>query len=438
MADLHELTVSAAATSIRSGRLRAVNLVEALLDRIGRLDERLHAWVRLDAVRARAEARACDAELAAGTVRGSLHGVPLGVKDIYFTEGLETEAGSPLRKGFIPAHDAVTISRLRRAGAIVLGKTETTQFAMGDAAPTRNPWNLEHTPGGSSSGSAAAVAARMVPAALGSQTAGSVLRPASFCGVVGFKPSYGRCSAEGIFPLAWSLDHPGVITRSVADARLLFRILDERGERPRRRRSAEAPTLGVLRGRLIEQADPHVLANLEAVTKRLRAAGATLQEIRLSDDFDLAIDVHHVVMAAEAAAYHAADHLAQPDAYRPNLRALIETGALIPASLYLQAQRLREELRTQVLALLDGLDCLVMPTVVGTAPAGLAWTGSRTFQSPWSLFGMPALSVPSGLSRDGLPYGFQLIGAVDRDHAVLDAGAWCEHILGPLPAPRFD
>jgi len=159
--------------------------------------------------------------------------------------------------------------------------------------------------------------------------------------------------------------------------------------------------------------------------------------VRLPDDFDLAVEVHHVIMAAEAAAYHAADHLAQPAAYRPNLRALIETGALIPAAMYLQAQRLRVELRKQALALLDGLDCLVMPSVVGTAPAGLAWTGSRTFQSPWSLFGMPSLSLPSGLSREGLPYGVQLIGAVDGDYGILDTGAWCERVLGDFPAPRL-
>ena len=145
-----------------------------------------------------------------------------------------------------------------------------------------------------------------------------------------------------------------------------------------------------------------------------------------------------MVMSAEAAAYHATDHLAQPDAYRPNLRALIETGALVPAAMYLQAQRLREELRRQALAMLDGLDCLVMPSVVGTAPAGLAWTGSRTFQSPWSLFGMPSLSIPGGLSREGLPYGVQLIGAVDGDYGVLNTGDWCEHVLGDFPAPRLN
>lgn len=430
-----ELTLTEAAGAIRTRRLSSTTLLESLLGRIQRVDANVHAWVRVDAARARAEAAACDAEAAAGLLRGPLHGIPVGLKDIYFTEGLATEAGSPLHKGFVPSEDAATVARLRQAGAIVLGKTETTQFAMGDPAPTRNPWNLDHTPGGSSSGSAAAVAARMVPAALGSQTAGSVLRPASFCGVVGFKPSFGRFSVAGIFPLAWTLDHPGTLTRSVADARLLFPILDERRQRLPRRRSARAPVLGLLRGRFIEQADAGALANLERVAGRLTAAGATIVEVRLADDFDLAVEVHHVIMASEAAAYHAADHHAGPDAYRPLLRALIEAGSLVPAAVYLQAQRLREELRANAAALLDGMDCLVMPSALGAAPPGLASTGNPIFNAPWSLFGMPSVSLPAGLSDGGLPYGLQLVAAAGHDDVVLDAGRWCEGCLEPLPMP---
>jgi aspartyl-tRNA(Asn)/glutamyl-tRNA(Gln) amidotransferase subunit A len=437
MSALHELTASQAAKLIRAGELRSTDLLEALLDRIAKFDSSLRAWVRLDTKRSRAEASARDAEVAAGKILGPLHGVPMGVKDIFFTEGMATEAGSPLRKDFTPAHDAATVARLRAAGAIILGKTETTQFAMGDAAPTRNPWNLEHTPGGSSSGSAAAVAARMVPAALGSQTAGSVLRPASFCGVVGFKPTYGRYSSEGIFPLAWSLDHPGTITRSVADARLLFTVLDEQRERLRLRPSRSKPRFGLLSGRFIDLAQPDVLTNLKEAAARLRSHGAVVRSVRLPDDFDLAIDVHRVIMSAEASAYHAADHLRQPDSYRSNLRALIETGALIPATVYLQAKRLREELREQALGLLTELDCLLMPSCVGTAPAGLAWTGSRTFTSAWSLFGMPAVSIPSGLDREGLPFGLQIVGPAGADAQTLAAAEWCEQVLGPLPVPAM-
>jgi len=435
VAEPFELTASQVAAAIRAGRLSPVELVDSLLDRISRLDTAVHAWVRVDAERARAEARACVAEAAESRSRGPLHGVPVGLKDIYFTEGLATEAGSPLHTGFVPKQDAATVARLRRAGAIVLGKTQTTQFAMGDPAPTCNPWDLQHTPGGSSSGSAAAVAARMVPAALGTQTAGSVLRPASFCGIVGFKPTSGRFSLEGIFPLAWTLDHPGTLTRSVADARLLFSVLDERGEHARRRGAGRAPILGLLRGAFIAKADSDALANLEVTAGRLARAGATLTDVRLPDGFDLAVEVHHVIMAAEAASYHAADHLTHPESYRPLLRTLIETGALVPASVYLHAQRLRTELVSEAAALLDGVDCLIMPSALGAAPPGLASTGNPIFNVPWSLFGLPALSIPSGLSGDGLPYGLQLIGRADADAALLDAAEWCERALGRLPMP---
>jgi aspartyl-tRNA(Asn)/glutamyl-tRNA(Gln) amidotransferase subunit A len=430
-----ELTASKAAAAIRSGRLSPVDLVESLLDRIARLDPAVRAWVRLDGERARSSARALATEAAEWRSRGLLHGVPVGLKDIYFTEGLGTEAGSPLYEGFVPKEDAATVARLRRAGAIVLGKTETTQFAMGDPAPTRNPWNLEHTPGGSSSGSAAAVAARMVPAALGTQTAGSVLRPASFCGVVGFKPSAGRYSLEGIFPLAWTLDHPGTFTRSVVDARLFFSVLDEFGERRRRTPRDRAPRLGFLRGRFIDQADAGALDQVESAAGRLAAAGAVVIEVSLPDDFDLAVEVHHVIMATEAAAYHAANHLRQPDAYRPVLRTLIETGSLVPAGVYLQAQQLRKEVKEAIAALFQNVDCLAMPSALGTAPEGLESTGNPVFNAPWSLVGVPSLSIPCGLSAAGLPYGLQLIGRFGADLALLDAGEWCERHLWSLPLP---
>jgi Asp-tRNA(Asn)/Glu-tRNA(Gln) amidotransferase A subunit family amidase len=430
-----DLDATEAAARIAAGQLSPVDLVESLLDRIGALDGLVHAWARLDADTARRAAVLAASDANAGTLYGPLHGVPVGLKDIYLTAGLATEAGSPLYQGYVPDKDAATVARLRRAGAIILGKTETTQFAMGDAAPTRNPWNPEHTPGGSSSGSAAAVASRMVPAALGTQTAGSVLRPAAFCGVVGFKPTAGRFSLEGIFPLAWTLDHPGTISRSVRDARLLASVLDEVGDLPALRQSERPPRLGVLGGRFVERADGEALGNLDQAVQRLAAAGATLSEIRLPDDFDLVVDVHHIVMASEAAAYHLADHTGNPGAYRPNLRALIEVGSLVPAVAYLQAQRLRTELCGPVDRALRDLDCVIMPTALGTAPEGLSSTGDPAFNAPWSLFGVPSISIPCGVSGIGLPFGLQLVGPRMGDAAVLDAAEWCEGVLGPLPMP---
>lgn len=441
MTEPHELTLVEAAAAIREGRLAARDLVESLLDRIERLDPLLHAWVRLDAGRARATAGELDAERSQGRLRGALHGVPVGLKDIYFTAGLATEAGSPLHAGFVPERDARTVARLRQAGAIVLGKTETTQFAYSDPAPTRNPWNTDHTPGGSSSGCAAAVAARMVPAALGTQTAGSILRPAAFCGVVGFKATAGRLSLDGIFPLSWSLDHPGPIARSVADLQSLFAVLDEQPVPGQQTRSSahtplgSPPGLGLLGGRFLDEADADALRHFDQAVRRLSRAGAAVREVRLPDDFDLADDVHHVIMRAEAAAYHRADHVRAPEAYRPNLRAAIELGSLIPAPLYLQAQRLRNELLQASSQLFDGVDCLIMPSALGEAPADLTTTGNAIFNAPWSLFGMPALTIPSGLGRGGLPLGLQIIGRRWQDATVLAVGSWCESALGTLPIP---
>jgi Asp-tRNA(Asn)/Glu-tRNA(Gln) amidotransferase A subunit family amidase len=261
------------------------------------------------------------------------------------------------------------------------------------------------------------------------------LRPASFCGVVGFKPSAGRYSLDGIFPLAWTLDHPGSLTRSVADARLIFSVLDERGETPESLSADAAPRIGVLRGPFIDQADAEAVQSVNQAIKSFAAAGAEVRDTRLDEEFDLAVEVHHVIMASETAGYHGPKHAPRPDAYRPILRALIETGALVPAQVYLQAQRIRNELRDEALALFDGVDVLAMPSALGAAPAGLSSTGNPIFNAPWSLFGFPAISIPCGLSEDGLPYGLQLIARPQRDLALLDAAEWCERRLPALPLP---
>ncbi len=435
MVEPYELTVSQASDAIAARRLSPLELLESLLGRIELIEPAIEAWVRLDTERAVQDAQQCEAEAAAGRLRGPLHGVPIGFKDIYFTEGLATEAGSPIYRGFIPRHDARTVARLRAAGAIVLGKTETTQFAMGDPAPTRNPWNLEHTPGGSSSGSAAAVAARMVPAALGTQTAGSVLRPAAFCGVVGFKPTYRRYSTEGIVPLARSLDHPGTLTRTVDDARLLFSILDERGEVGTGADGKRPPLILQLSGAFLDSCEPGASQHFRAIMAALSRGGATVQTWEAGDLFEPMLEVHHVIMAAEAAALHAQDFSQRPQAYRPLLRALIEAGSLIPAAAYIRAQELRTALVERLRRRLPPGAVLALPSARGAAPKDLTTTGDPVMNAPWSLCGLPAISIPSGLSADGLPYGLQLVGQANEDAALLDLAAWCEAVLGPLPAP---
>src|SRR6266511_5144302 len=271
MAELYDLTAHEAARSIRQGELSPVMLVEALLQRIDGLEPQVQAWVTLDRAGALATARQLEEDMQHGRTRGLLHGVPVGMKDIYYTAGLKTTCGSRIFADFVPSYDATPVARLKQAGAIILGKTVTTEFATMDPGPTRNPWHLAHTPGGSSSGSAAAVAARMVPVALGSQTFGSIQRPAAYCGVYGLKPTFGRVSRYGVFPLSWSLDHVGPLARTVTDVALVLQVLA--GHDPHDPASSRAPVpdylqavqhadhpprLGLVRPFYLERADPEL------------------------------------------------------------------------------------------------------------------------------------------------------------------------------------
>jgi Asp-tRNA(Asn)/Glu-tRNA(Gln) amidotransferase A subunit family amidase len=438
----HQLSIGEAAAAIATGRVRALELARALIERVDRLEPELRAWVVVDRERALAEAAERDRE----PRRGPLHGVPVGIKDIFDVAGLPTAAGFPPFAGRVADADCTAVARLRAAGAVVLGKTVTTQFAYMDPPPTRNPWNPERTPGGSSSGSGAAVAARMVPGALGSQTGGSVLRPAAYVGVVGLKPSYGRVSRRGVLALAWSIDHPGTFSRTVADAAMLLQAIaghdpadPTSSARPVDDYSAAArpgtpPRLVVLDD-FVERAQPDAGARFAATLDALARAGARLAHGRPGAD-DL-IGTHAVLMQAETASVHRRLHAELADQYSPRIRAYVESGALIAAVDYLDAQRQRRVLRRRVEALLDEGDCLVLPTVSGPAPA-TDTTGDPTFQGPFSLLGLPAITIPAGLDRDGLPLGLQLVGAAFGEATVLQAAAWCERELGPgSPPPAY-
>jgi aspartyl-tRNA(Asn)/glutamyl-tRNA(Gln) amidotransferase subunit A len=443
MSELFELGVAEIATRVRSRELSAVELVQALLARIDATEPRVQAWEAVDAERALAAAAACDANASTGA--GSLAGVPVGVKAIYNVAGLPTTAGWSVAASPPAANDSRTVATVRGAGAIILGHTVSTPFAMSDPPRTRNPWDPARTPGGSSSGSAAAVAARQVPAALGSQTAGSILRPAAYCGVVGLKPTFGRVSRRGIVPLSWSLDHPGPIARSVQDAALLLEALaiydvrDTSSRRPASEedlRLAEAPPpprLGVVRD-VLERSEPEVRAHTEGVIAQLERAGAQVRAVPLPEPFELWLAVHQVIMLSEAAAAHADLHARRAAEYPPKLRANVEVGQLIPAPAYLRAQQWRRRIRRRAMRMFEGLDCLVMPTASNVAPEP-STTGDTRFQALWSLVGVPALTLPSGLSADRLPFGLQLVAAPWQEATLLRAGRWCEQQLGPLPAP---
>ena len=429
---LTDLGVHDAADGIRHGECSAVALVEACLARVRALDPRLQAWAHVDADGALAAARERDAEARAGRLRGPLHGVPVGIKDIFDVAGMPTTAGARAFAHTRPGRDSGAVARLRAAGAILLGKTHTTQFAYRDPGPTCNPWNHAHTPGGSSSGSAAAVAARMVPAAIGSQTVGSILRPAAYCGVVGLKGPHGLVPVDGAVPLAWSLDHVGPFARSVADAALVLSVMaDHVFETP----VVQAPRLVVGR-QLFDRAEPALRRHLDALVKRLAEAGARVTELTLPPPF---ADIHaagQVVLEVEAATYHQAMFDKHAADYGPGMAEMIPRGLARAATEYVAANRARLAFREAMIPLLEAHDALLSPTAPGTAPAGLGWTGDASLCAPWSSAGVPSLSLPTGVDDTGLPLALQLVQAPGGTARLLGVAAWCEHVVGFAARPR--
>ncbi len=445
--ELTELTATQAARLIRARELSPVELVEKLLTRAAKVDQRVQAWVHLDGERALAAARTAE-QLASSSVElPALLGVPFGAKDIFDSAGLATAAGFGPFANRVPATDAEPIARLKRAGAILLGKMVTTQFAQADPSRTHNPWSDDRTPGGSSSGSAAGVAARLVPLALGSQTAGSVLRPAAYNGVVGFKPTYGRVSKRGVFPLAWSLDHVGSLTRCVEDCELFLTAAaghdpadpgSENQPPPvlEAGRDLAAPRLGLIREAL-QIATPRMREHLVQVAAQFEAAGARVEDVSLGEPLDLILAVQHVIMQTEVAAVHWQLLERYPGSHLPRLRASIEVGRLVPGVVYLHAQRLRRRIRAAMSRGLANVDALLLPTATDAAPSRET-TGDTSLQAPFSLVGFPSLSLPSGLLRletESLPLAIQLVAPAWQEARLLAVGRWCEAQLPSMPPP---
>jgi aspartyl-tRNA(Asn)/glutamyl-tRNA(Gln) amidotransferase subunit A len=423
-ADPSDLSVVAARDAIRAGTLSPVALVDACLAKIRALDPALQAWIHLDESGARTQAAQRADEATNGTLRGPLHGIPVGIKDIFDVEGMPTTAGARPWAHTRPVHDAASVQVLRDKGAIVLGKTHTTQFAFRDPAPTRNPWNPEHTPGGSSSGSAAAVAARMVPIALGSQTVGSVLRPAAYCGVVGYKGPHGSISTEGVVPLAWSLDHVGVFTRSVADLEL---VLEAYGIA--RGRALDRPARLALAPELLARAEPDVAAQVQAAARAFAAAGASVDEVKLPASFSEIHEAGQMILEAEAAAYHERSYAKFAAEYGEGIRAMVKLGLERPAVAYVRADRTRRRFAAEAARTLASYDALLTPSAPAPAPRGLSWTGDAWHCAPWSSTGFPAISLPSGIAASGLPHALQLVAAPERRATLLQVAAWCEGLL---------
>ena len=414
---LEELGAAEAIALLRDGAITSEALVRACLERIARDELGIHAWAWLDADRALAEARSVDG-------RGRpppLHGLPVGIKDIIDTAGAPTECGTPLYRGRRPTRDAACVASLRSGGGVVLGKTVTTELAFFAPGPTRNPRNPAHTPGGSSSGSAAAVADCMVPAALGTQTAGSIIRPAAYCGIVGFKPSHGLLSMEGIHPFAPSLDTLGVLVREVVDVAPLLGAL---GAPVDVTPLTRPPRIGLWRSAQWPHASPAMQARLEEMTTALARAGATVRELDpLPDEARLSED-QALIMAAEAV--RSFEALRPTGALSPQLSGLLDRGdAADPAEI--DAAKIRAgQAWIAMNRALSGLDALLTPSAPGEAPEGLASTGDPVFNRVVTWLGFPAVSLPAGTGRSGLPLGVQLVGAPLAEATLLAVASWTE------------
>ncbi len=424
-----QTTIAALIDDLRAGRRSCVEALQSCLERIDAREATVRAWVVVDRERAMAQARDRDADLAAGRWRGSLHGVSVGIKDIIDVAGLPTAAGSELWADRMADEDAPIVTRLREAGAVILGKTVTTPYAWIDPPPTTNPWDPDRTPGGSSSGSAAAVACGMCLGALGSQTGGSITRPASFCGVSGLKPSFGRLEVAGVLPLSPCLDHPGPIARTAADLALLWQAL--RPDDPAAAVADRPPRLGRLGGIFRSKAEPSALDALESALAAFAGAGATVAEAPLPEGFDAVSIQHRVIMSSEAAFLHEARANICPEDYPDRISALIDEGNAYRATTYLYARDHQERLKRSMLASFDGVDALITPATVGPAP-DRSTTGDPVFNSPWSYTGLPTVSIPVALAPEGLPLAVQIIGKPGREAELLGLARWCEGVLPGL------
>jgi Asp-tRNA(Asn)/Glu-tRNA(Gln) amidotransferase A subunit family amidase len=439
---LYRLSLCDAAQAIRRGDLKSEDLIRALLERIERRENTVQAFQWIDPQRALDLARRADRRLRSGEALGALHGIPVGIKDIIETQGIPTAMGSPIFDGYVPTRSAALVSRVEAAGAFVLGKTVTTEFAYFHPGKTRNPWNPDHTPGGSSSGSAAAVAMGFLPGAVGTQTNGSVIRPAAFCGVVGYKPTSGLISLDGVHLFSPSLDQVGVFARSVPDAALLAAALVGEGD--------DAPVMGTGKGMISGEvtpmarpprlaavrspvwcmAEPHAQKHFLEMVARLRASGAEVIEQELPPAFEEAYAVHRIIMYGEGSRGFA--ELQRRDRARlsSRLNALIDEGRGIPDAHLTRGLERKTQLAAEWDGFMGAFDAVMTPPALGEAPADLTQTGDPAFCTIWSLCGVPAVTIPAGNGPAGLPLGLQIVGPRFADDRVLSVARWCDERVG--------
>lgn len=412
------------AQRIEAGTLTPAKAVDLCAEAIAARESEVGAFIQIDIERARAQARSAAKELAASPLRG----LPVGFKDIFDTADFATGYGTTIYDGHRPACDAAAVAMVRRAGGIVIGKTVSTELAHACPGRTRNPHNLEHTPGGSSSGSAAAVAAGMLPLSFGTQTAGSVIRPAAFCGVAGFKPSFRLIPTVGVKCFAWSLDTAGLFGAGVADvafgaAATTGRDLRIDGTSP------PVPRIGLARTHIWNEATPEMQAAVETAARAAEAAGAQLQDVTLPSLLDQAWQAQAVVQDYEAAHALAFEYDQHHDRLSPALRSLLENGNAIAPERYDAARRITRHARHAMAELMENYDALLTPSAPGAAPHGVDSTGLPIFNRLWTLMGTPCVNVPGLRDARGLPLGVQIVGRFGRDHKALFAAAFVESAL---------
>src|SRR5262245_23739443 len=431
---LRDLAAGEAATAIACGELSSEALITACLERIAERDPQVQAWAFLDRDRALAQAKTADAERRSGKGVGPLHGIPVGIKDIIDTADMPTENGTPLFKGRQPRQDAACVAALRAAGAVILGKTVTTELATLTPVETRNPRNLEHTPGGSSSGSAAAVAAGMVPVALGTQTGGSVIRPAAFCGVYGFKPTFGLIARPGVLTQAPSLDTVGVFGRSLEDVALVVDAIQGYDERDPASIASSRPSL-LARTKedwplppMFTFVKTHAWADADAATREafgelVEHLGDKVEEITIDFSSERGVAAAKIVQNVEVAHHYGPLLEKAPELISKRLADQIEEGRRVTAVDYVAALEARHELYATVEGLIMQHGQILTPAALGPAPKGLESTGNPVFCSFWTYLGVPAVTLPL-LEADGLPMGVQLIGARRDDGRLLRSARW--------------
>jgi Asp-tRNA(Asn)/Glu-tRNA(Gln) amidotransferase A subunit family amidase len=416
MTDPARLTATEAARQIAAGTLRPEALMEICLDRIAAREAEIHAFAYLDPAQAR--------RAAASAMSGPLRGIPIGVKDVLDTADMPTEYNSPIWAGHRPRADAAAVAWARAAGGVVMGKTVTTEFATRKPGPTANPHALGRTPGGSSSGSAAGVAAGFFPVAFATQTAGSVIRPAAYCGVVGFKPSYNTIPRLGMKLMSHSLDTVGVMARSVADCAFFAGAVARRDFGQPDMHTGAAPRIGMCRSPVWDLAAPETNNLWERVASALSRAGAQVVSRELPDRYAALTEAHPIVMNAESAASMGWELLTAKERLSDVLRERLEWGLAQPEAMLDSARAIFAQLQLCFPDVMDDLDILVTPSAPGEAPEGLGATGDPAFNAYWSALHLPCVTVPAGEGPNGMPLGIQIVGREGDDRSVLAWAQW--------------